>query len=134
MLIPNPDFMVQNALIYLENINYKLKGTVYEKSSQLKNTKIPLIRIQIGDEKDPRKTRKLDISIFSPVNNGRQHTEYVNRYLLSYPKIKPLFFVIKKLTHCYKMYDPVKQGVRSLALFLMLAIFMQELSHDESLG
>jgi hypothetical protein len=32
------------------------------------------------------------------------------------------------------MYDPAKQGVRSLALFLMLAIFMQELPHDEHLG
>lgn len=41
--------MTQSALTYLEAISYKLKGTVYEKNSQVKNTKIPLIRVQIGD-------------------------------------------------------------------------------------
>jgi DNA polymerase sigma len=96
----------------------------------VKSIKVPLIRIQTGDEKDVKKTRKFDISILSPCNNGRQHTEYVNRILLHYPKLKPLFFIIKKLTHCYRMNDASKLGVRSLALFLMLAIFMQEIPHD----
>ena len=51
-----------------------------------------------------------------------------------YPQIKPLFYVIKKMTHYYRIYDPSKFGVRSLALFLMLVIFMQELMHGGMLG
>ncbi len=81
-----------------------------------------------------RRSRKLDISVYTPSNTGRQHVEYVNRFIHTYPKIKPLFFIIKKMTHYYKMYDPAKSGVRSLAIFLMLAIFMQELPHDGLIG
>lgn len=74
MLIPEPEYMTQTAVSYLEAITLKLRGSVYDKATMLKNIKIPLIRIQIGDEKDVKKTRKLDISILSPNNNGRQHT------------------------------------------------------------
>lgn len=91
------------------------------------------MRILISEDKDIRKNRRIDLSIFSPNNSGRQHVEYVNQFIRIFPQIKPLFYVIKKLTNCYKMNDPMKFGVRSFALFLMLVIFMQE-PHSDNLG
>jgi hypothetical protein len=42
--------------------------------------------------------------------------------------------VAKKLSHCFRLNDPLKSGVRSFALFLMLVIFMNEKQSGDNLG
>ena len=134
LLVPLREHATQSTVEqYLEMIGQKLKGSMYEKFLILRNVKIPLIRIQIGEESIFRKSRKIDISILTPNNNGRQHAEYVKQFICMFPQIKPLFYVIKKLTYSYRLNDPLKFGIRSFAIFLMLIIFMQE-PHQDNLG
>jgi DNA polymerase sigma len=134
MLIP--DHLMQNMLTYLEAIALKLKGSPFEKVTLIKNVKVPLIRVQIGDEDDFRSLHKLDITVLNHNSNTncRQHTEYINSILQVYPNIKPLFLIIKKLTRSCIMYDTSKQAIRTHALFTMFVIFMPEVPHDEELG
>lgn len=126
MLIPMLHMEGRNALWILDNFAQRLRGSPYEKVIVLRNIPIPTARVQIGDQRALRKYRKFDIKVYNPSNNGRQHSQYVLNFMNMYPKIKPLFYIIKSLINCYKMYDPSKGGVRSFALFLMLAIYMQE--------
>ena len=43
-----------------------------------------------------------------------------------FPALQPLFYTVKKLTYYYKLNDPKNFGVRSYALVLMLALFLQD--------
>ena len=80
-------------------------------------------------------TRKIDITILDINHNGKQHVMYVDQLLRMYSnKLRHLFFVIKKLTHCYKLNDPKNNGIRTYAIILMLALFLQENNSNDNLG
>lgn len=82
-----------------------------------------------------KNTRKIDITILDMNHNGKQHVMYVEQLLHMYnKKLRYLFFVIKKLTHCYKLNDPKNKGIRTYAIILMLALFLQENNSNDNLG
>jgi DNA polymerase sigma len=101
----------------------------------IKNVKIPLIRVLIGDEGDEKSMYTFNISLSNSNGNSYQkHTEYIKNLLQSDPRIKPISLVIKKLTCSCNMHDASKQTFRNLVPFIMLGIFMPEVPHIEELG
>lgn len=58
-------------------------------------------------------------------HNGKQHVHYINQLMHCYPALQPLFYVVKKISYTFKLNDPKQNGVRSYALILMLAYFLQ---------
>ena len=59
---------------------------------------------------------------------------YIKQLMNMYSALQPLFYVIKKLTHLHKLNDPKNNGIRTYAIILMLALFLQENGNIHSLG
>ena len=98
----------------------------YHRITILKNIKVPMIRVEVLDKQRKGNSRKIDITILDINHNGKQHVMYVEQLLRMYNnQLRPLFFVIKKLSHCYKLNDPKNNGIRTYAIILMLALFLQ---------
>ena len=66
-------------------------------------------------------------------HNGKQHVMYIEQLLSIYSELRPLFFVIKKLSHAYKLNDPKNNGIRTYAIVLMLFLFLQENKMQEEM-
>lgn len=88
-------------------------------------------------DKDPnnhwdrkKNPRKFDITIMDRNHNGQQHVMYISQLMHCYPYLQPIFYVIKKLSYTFKLNDPKQNGVRSYALILMIAYFLQEYQID----
>ena len=66
----------------------------------------------------------MDITIFDMNHNGKQHLMYVGQ-LMIHPELRPLFYIVKKMTYYYRLNDTKNNGIRSYAIILMLAQFFQ---------
>lgn len=92
---------------------------------------MPLIRLEIVS--DSGKIRKIDITILDRNHNGRAITIFILDQLKNYPKIHPIFFVIKNLSCGYKLNDPKNGGIRTYAIVIMLISCLSKWK-DSSLG
>ena len=106
----------------------------HTKITKLKNIKVPMIRVEIGDKTRKSVCRKIDISIQDINHNGKQHVMYIKQLMSMYSSLRPLFYVIKRLTHLHKLNDPKNSGIRTYAIILMLALFLQQNGNIHSLG
>lgn len=86
-----------------------------------------MIRVEVSDGPDKRKNpRKFDITVMGVNHNGKHHAMYTGELMNRFPALQPLFYIIKKISYYYKLNDPKNLGVRSYALVLMLALFLQD--------
>lgn len=86
-----------------------------------------MIRVEVSDGQEKKKNpRKFDITIIGANHNGKHHVNFITNLMGRFPVLQPLFYVVKKLTYYYKLNDPKNFGVRSYALVLMLALFLNE--------
>lgn len=67
----------------------------------------------------------MDITILDMNHNGKQHLMYANQLRMMHPELRPLFYIVKKMTYFYKLNDTKNNGIRSYAIILMLALFFQ---------
>ena len=105
---------------YLDRILVILKKSGMCRNATInKKIRVPMIRAEISIESS-QKTRKIDITIMDRNHNGRAITHYINEQLTAYPLLKPMFYIIKSLSHEYKLNDPKKGGIRTYAIIIML--------------
>ena len=96
-----------------------------------------MIRIDAGNTNNDKKKggpRKFDITIMGMNHNGKNHVMYITNLMTQFPVLQPLFYVVKKLSFYYKLNDPKNFGVRSYALILMLALFLNDYPNPANLG
>jgi DNA polymerase sigma len=65
-------------------------------------------------------SRKIDISVFHKKNSCKMYSNYINETLMNYPQIKPIFFVIKKISETFNLHNSLINGLKTYSLFLMI--------------
>ena len=139
LLIPKGIPIFEHVEGYLDEIYFMLMGVCQStkrlSASMLKTIKVPMIRVEMQDKEvayweRKRNPRKFDITIMDSNHNGKQHVRYITHLMSCYPFLQPLFYVIKKLSYTFKLNDPKQNGVRSYAIILMIAYFLQDYQVD----
>ncbi len=112
------DFGGLNLKDFQEKFTESLKKAgICRSVSITRNARVPSMRVEVGEV---GRVKLVQLTLLDRTHNERAITRFITEQRENYPLLRPLFYVLKQLSCCYRLNEAKNGGIRTYALVIML--------------